>query len=123
MGIGKAVTVNGITITGSDGGNYSLASTTATATANITPLSLTVGATGVNKVYDGTTVATVTLGDNRVAGDVFADANSSASFADKNVGTGKAVTVAASRSSGSARATTPWPAPPQRPSPTSCHAR
>ena len=94
VGIGKAVTVAGITITGTDAGNYSLVSTTATAAANITPLSLTVTATGVNKVYDGTTTATVTLADNRIAGDVFTDADSSASFADKNVSNGKAVTVA-----------------------------
>ena len=69
VGTGKTVTVTGITITGADAGNYVLASTTATTTANITPLALTVSATGVNKVYDGTTDATVTLTDNRVAGD------------------------------------------------------
>ena len=94
MGTGKTVTVAGITITGTDAGNYSLASTTATTTADITPRALTVSATGVNKVYDGTTTATVTLTDNRVAGDVFTDADTSATFADKNVGTGKTVTVA-----------------------------
>ena len=94
VGNGKAVTVAGIAITGPDAGNYSLASTTAAATANITPLALTVSATGVNKVYDGTTAATIILADNRIAGDVFTDADSSASFSDKNVGTGKAVMVA-----------------------------
>ena len=39
---------------------------------------LTVSATGVNKVYDGTTAATVTLTDNRVAGDVFTDGDTGA---------------------------------------------
>jgi hypothetical protein len=35
----------------------------------------------------------VTLSDNRVAGDVFTTSYTSASFADKNVGTGKTVSV------------------------------
>ena len=94
VGTAKTVTVAGITITGPDAGNYLLPNTIATTNANITPLALTVGATGADKVYDGTTAATVTLADNRVAGDVFTDADNSATFTDKNVGTGKAVTVA-----------------------------
>jgi len=72
-------------------GNYDL--TYMGANLTITARVLTVGATGVNKVYDGTTSATVTLTDNRVLGDVFTDSYTSASFADKNVGTGKAVSV------------------------------
>ena len=55
---------------------------------------LTVSATGINKVYDGTTTAALTLADNRLAGDVFTDADASATFVDKNVANGKAVTVA-----------------------------
>ena len=55
--------------------------------------SLTVSATGVDKVYDGTTAATVTLSDDRVAGDALTISYASALFADKNVGTGKLVTV------------------------------
>ena len=47
----------------------------------------------MNKEYDGTTSATVTLADNRVGGDVVTAAYTSASFADKNVGTGKPVSV------------------------------
>ena len=35
----------------------------------------------------------VTLGDNRISGDVLTLASTSASFADKNVGTGKTVSV------------------------------
>ena len=62
-------------------------------TLTINPRSLTVSATGVNKVYDGTTTATVTLSDNRVAGDILTDSYTSASYADKNVGTGKPVNV------------------------------
>src|SRR5207253_1305507 len=38
-------------------------------------------------------IATVVLADNRVSGDVLTDANTTATFADKNVGTGKTVSV------------------------------
>jgi hypothetical protein len=93
VGTGKTVTVSGISIGGPDAGNYTLANTTTTTTANITPLSLSVAASGQNTVYDGTTLATVTLSDNRVAGDQLSDSDTSASFADKNVGSGKTVTV------------------------------
>ncbi len=89
---GKTVTLTGASLTGGDAGNYVLDSV-ATATANITVRTLTVSATGVNKQYDGTTSATVTLSDNRVAGDVFTDSYTSASFTNKNVGTGKTVNV------------------------------
>jgi len=52
-----------------------------------------VAASGVNKQYDGTTTATVTLSDDRIGGDVLTDAYTSASFANKNVGNGKTVSV------------------------------
>src|SRR5439155_6594524 len=65
VGTGKSVSVSGISIWGgTDAGNYTLANTTASTTADITPRSLTVSATGVNKVYDGNTSATVTLSSN-----------------------------------------------------------
>jgi hypothetical protein len=93
VGTGKAVTASGISFSGADAGNYTLASTTASTTANITARSLTVSATGINKVYNGTTTDTVTLSDNRVSGDDFTDSYTSATFADANVGTGKTVSV------------------------------
>src|SRR5207245_1990874 len=58
-----------------------------------TARALTVSAAGVNKVYDGTTDATVTLSDDRVAGDLLTDASTAASFADKSVGSAKTVSV------------------------------
>src|SRR5207245_1192012 len=73
-------------------GNYTF-NTTASTTADITARPLTVSAAGANKLYDGTTTATVTLSDNRVAGDVFTDSYTAASFANKTVGTGKPVSV------------------------------
>src|SRR5262249_9793990 len=77
VGTAKAVTVSGISISGTDAGNYTF-NTSTSATANITARTLTVTATGLNKVYDGTTVATVTLSDNRVSGDVFTDSYATA---------------------------------------------
>src|SRR6185369_233500 len=92
VGTAKTVSVSGVALSGVDAANYSPNSTTST-TADITARALVVSATGVNKVYDGTTAATVTLSDNRVSGDVFTDSYTSASFNNKNVGTGKPVSV------------------------------
>src|SRR5439155_5073595 len=61
--------------------------------ADITARTLTVSATGMNKVYDGTTAATVTLSDDRLAGDDLTASYTTAVFADKNVGSGKTVSV------------------------------
>ena len=96
-GIGKTVTVTGINITGGvDSGNYTLASNTATTTANITPLTLTGYITASNKVYDGTTAATLTnrsIASGVLPGDTVAIVGGSATFSDKNVGTVKTVTA------------------------------
>src|SRR5206468_4228212 len=83
-GTAKSVSVSGIAVTGTDASNY---------TANITARALAVSATGVNKVYGGTTTATVTLTDDRASGDSLNTSYTNASFADKNVGTGKPVSV------------------------------
>jgi len=91
VGAVKAVTISGLTIAGAGAANYKL--TQPTATAGITARPLTVTAAGVNKLYDGTTVASVTLSDNRVAGDVLSESYAAASFADKSAGTGKTVSV------------------------------
>jgi hypothetical protein len=93
VGVGKTVTISGLSISGTDAGNYTLSNTAASTTANITARPLTITATGVNRIYDGTAAATVTLTDNRVAGDVLTHSYASASFGDKNVGTGKIVSV------------------------------
>ena len=54
---------------------------------------LTVLATGVNKIYANTPVANVTFTDNRLAGDMLLIKSQPAYFFDKNVGLGKVVTV------------------------------
>ncbi|MFL5495798.1 MAG: beta strand repeat-containing protein, partial [Gemmatimonadales bacterium] len=93
VGTGKTVTATGLTLTGSDAGNYLLASSTLTTTAGITVRTLTVTATAQNKVYDGTTAADVTLDDDRVTGDAVTLSSLSAAFDTRNVGNAKTVTV------------------------------
>jgi hypothetical protein len=85
------VNVSG-TLSGADAGNYTL-NGNATTTASITPRTIAGSITASDKVYDGTTSATTSgtlLGV--IAGDTVAF-NTSGSFADKNAGTGKTVTV------------------------------
>ncbi len=89
---GKTVNVTGVTLSGSDAGNYAVAASGST-TAHVTPATLTVNFAGVNKIYDATTSATVGTSDDRLGTDVLT-INSSAAFIDKNVANGKAVNVA-----------------------------
>src|SRR5439155_19552801 len=93
VGTAKTVTATGLSLSGADLANYQLASSSATTTADITGRALLVSATGVNKAYDGTSSASATLTDNRVAGDSLSASYSSASFASKTVGTAKTVNV------------------------------
>jgi filamentous hemagglutinin family protein len=91
-GTDKTVTVSGLTLTGADAGNYVLATTDYTTTADITAKALTVsGFSAADKVYDGTTAATVngTITDV-ISGD---DVSLSGSFNDKNAGSDKTVTA------------------------------
>ncbi len=104
VGTGKTVTATGLGLGGADAGNYQLSSTTATDTADITVRTLNVTATGVNKVYDGTTDAAVILNDDRVGGDDLTVTYTSASFLDPNVGVGKTVNVSGISISGGADA-------------------
>ncbi|MGV8870249.1 MAG: YDG domain-containing protein [Janthinobacterium svalbardensis] len=92
--LGKTVAISGLGLAGADAGNYVLASSQASTTADITPAALTVSASGVNKVYDATTNAAVSLRDNRIGNDQLSIASNGASFSDKNAGVGKTVTVA-----------------------------
>ena len=92
-GTGKTVSGSGLNLTGADAGNYILAMVP-TGTAEITPAHLTETFTAKNKVYDGTTTATVTTGN--LSGEVSGDSVSLGgtavySFADKNAGSEKTV--------------------------------
>jgi len=97
---GSTLQVTAYTVNdGNSGNNYTV--TLHTATGTITARGLTVTATGINKVYDGNTTATVTLSTDKVSGDNVTASYTSASFADKNVGIGKAVSVSGISISGS----------------------
>lgn len=98
VGIGKVVTTNGFALTGPDAGKYSLIQPTTTADITTTGLTIT-GAKADNKVYDGTTSATLNTGSAVLEG-IFGVDNVSLNFSgitgifsDKNVGTGKTVTT------------------------------
>jgi filamentous hemagglutinin family protein len=88
----KTVTAGGVTIDDGNGGNNYNVTYADNTTSTINKADLTVTATGVDKVYDGSTNATVIYGDNRIAGDDLSFTGT-ASFADKNAGNDKAVTV------------------------------
>ena len=97
VGSALAVTVTGNTLGGTDGGNYNLAQQTGL-TADVVKANLVInGVTIANKVYDGTTAATVSgtataaaLGTDQVS---VAGGSGTAAFVDKNVGASKAVSI------------------------------
>jgi hypothetical protein len=97
IGTALPVTVTGLTLSGADAGNYTLTQP-AGLTANITSKALTVtGLTVDNKVYDGDASATlggtVALSGVIVPDVVNLGGTPVATFPDKTVGTGLAVTV------------------------------
>ncbi|MDE2622985.1 MAG: hypothetical protein KGM83_07325, partial [Betaproteobacteria bacterium] len=99
--VGNAIAVTAAdTLTGTDAGNYTLTQPTGLS-ASITPKPITVTATGIDKTYDGTTAASVTLGSSGLVGsDSVSFTDTSATFSDKNVGTNKTVTVQGIAASG-----------------------
>ena len=98
VGPGKTVQVSGLTLSGKDAGNYTLAQPDTT--ANITQAGLTVtGIEAQGKVYDGTNSATLIVSNAVLVGVLSGDTvtlnttNAVGSFADKIIGTGKLVTL------------------------------
>ncbi len=91
-GNGKTVNAVGLSLTGTDAGNYTV-NTSASTTANIVAKALTGEITVPGKTYDGTTAATITF--HTLHGVVGADdvtyVGGTATFVDKNVGTAKDV--------------------------------
>lgn len=93
-GNGKNVNVAGLSLDGADSGNYQLSSTDASTTANITPASLTPSVTAANKVYDGTSSATITgrsLSGTIYNSDVVSLTGGTAAFESAGAGNGKTV--------------------------------
>jgi|GEM_PF-1100559 len=96
VGTGKTVTLTS-SYGGADAGNYSITDQ-ASAIANITPRPITIsGITASNKVYDANRTATVdtTGAAGWLAGDTVT-VSASGLFDNKNVGTGKTVTLTSS---------------------------
>jgi filamentous hemagglutinin family protein len=101
VGTNKRVTVSGINAQGTDAGNYSLSNTTAVSKATVTPLSITVVSTGVDKVFDGNTNATVTLQSfGVIVGDSLSFTSTAANFTSRAIGVNKAVKVSGIRAIG-----------------------
>jgi phosphotransferase system HPr-like phosphotransfer protein len=100
VGSGIAVTVSGLALSGASAGNYTLTQP-ASLTANITaaPVTISSGITANNKVYDGTTTATLSSNNVVLSGVVPGDTVSLntngyvADFASEGVGNGIAVIV------------------------------
>ncbi|MDP3610619.1 MAG: YDG domain-containing protein, partial [Rubrivivax sp.] len=101
VGSNKPLTVDGLGLTGTDAGNYTVTAASGL-TVNITPKPLSASYTGVNKVYDGTSAASV-LGSSAdiVAGDSVSISGTGVFSTGKNVGSGLAITVTAGSMSGS----------------------
>ena len=133
VGTNKPITTSGFVLTGADAMDYTLEQPTGLA-ASITPLLLTVTATGVNKVYNGSTAATVVLSDNAIPGDSLT-VTSTNSFQNASVGNGKYISVSDITVSGAdavdytlvdsstsayanITSATPTPPPPTPPAPT-----
>ena len=99
VGTSKTVNITGLTLGGTDAGNYNLISTTATASANITKANISAinNITADNKVYDSTLTATLNVSlagfTGKFAGDVLTVATSSGAFAQEHVGLAKTVNI------------------------------
>ncbi|KKB62577.1 hypothetical protein WM40_16695 [Robbsia andropogonis] len=95
-GTSKSVTVSGYTLSGTDANNYTLVEPT-NVTASIAKADLTLGGVSAsNKTYDGTTSATLTgtASVTALQGDtVGVGGTGVGTFADKNVGTSKSITL------------------------------
>lgn len=92
VGQGKAVMVSGITASGVDGGNYEVNPTAAT-TVDISKRALNVGATGINRAYDGTTLVDLTYSPDNVEGDDLSVTGGTGAMLDKHAGEDKSVSV------------------------------
>jgi methylglyoxal synthase len=92
VGTGKTVTISTVTLGGADAANYSVSAAPDT-TASITAAALTATGTAADKVYDATTAATVTISLSGVLGDDQVTGSATGTFDNKNVGTGKTVTI------------------------------
>ncbi|WP_319801504.1 MULTISPECIES: YDG domain-containing protein [unclassified Sphingobium] len=105
-GSNKLVTVNGLTLSGADASNYTVAASVSGNIGTITPKALTASLTGtVSRTYDGTTLAGIMASNVALDGVLGLDAVTAASgltgnYADRNAGTGKIINVQGLRLTG-----------------------
>jgi hypothetical protein len=92
VGNAKPISVSGVALSGASAGNYTVSQPSGL-TASVSARALTISATGINKAYDGTAAATITLSDDRVSGDVLAASYGTATFDSADIGTDKPVSV------------------------------
>jgi filamentous hemagglutinin family protein len=91
VGTGKAVST-AMGLSGLDADNYTLTQPLGLS-ADISARHLLIAATGVDRTYDGTTLATVLLSDDRIAGDALSIGYASARFIDGAVGSDQRIDV------------------------------
>jgi hypothetical protein len=89
----KTVSVSNIQLSGTDAGNYSLPATTDSTTASIAKKLLSLAYSGVNKVYDRLTSASVIDSLTGMINGDTVTVSETASFADKTVATNKTVSI------------------------------
>lgn len=92
VGVGKSVTVTGVTLSGADAGNYTV-SQPAGLTATISQRNLTVTAQVDSKTYDGSTSSSVAPLMGALQGSDTVTTAATQSFDTKNVGTSKTLTA------------------------------
>ena len=95
-GSNKPISITNIGLAGTDATNYALQNTSAAATAAITQKGLTVGFTGVNRVYNGLTdISASVLGSSTgiVAGDLVSFSQTATFQGDGAVGNNKTVNI------------------------------
>lgn len=98
-GSGKTVDISGLSLGGASAGNYVLANTTSTTTADIAKATISsiTGITADDKTYDGTTAATLNTAGagfkGMIAGDKLTVATAVGKFSDKNAASGKVVNI------------------------------
>ena len=96
---GKTVSITGLSLGGPDAGNYSLAQTSASTTADITPAGIgsVGGFSAKDKVYDGTRDAELDISGlsftGMLPGDQLSVTGASGQFSDKNAGSAKPVSI------------------------------
>src|SRR6185295_7679258 len=81
MGAARTVTSSNLALGGAQAGNYTLTSTSATTTANITAAMLTPAITAASKTYDGTSSATISCSVTGVMGGDAVSCSGTGSFA------------------------------------------